>query len=222
MTGLSVRDCYRLWAPDYEAETAISYLENRLVAAMRVPVANRNLLDVGCGTRRRLREARATLAVGVDLTPEMLACPEGGGAVAAADVRALPFDVASFDVVWCRLVIGHVRELAAAYAELSRVCRPGGTVVVTDFHPDAVAVGHRRTFRDADGTVREIEHYVHVPRDHETVAAAVGLRLSTRRHGEVGPLVRPFYERAHKLSAYTEQRGLRIVLALAFRRAGVA
>jgi malonyl-CoA O-methyltransferase len=218
VTALSAREGYALWAPRYEIETAISFLEDRLVTALQVPLLNRRLLDAGCGTGRRMCDSGAALAVGVDLTPDMLTRSVAGASLAAADVRALPFPSDSFDVVWCRLVIGHIRELDAAYAELARVCRPGGTLVVTDFHPDAVAAGHRRSFRDLSGQVREIEHYKHDMRAHERIARALGLTLWSRRDAEVGPLVRPFYERARRLAAYERQRGLRIVLALTFRR----
>jgi malonyl-CoA O-methyltransferase len=218
MTSLSARDAYRRWAPDYESETAISYLENQIVATLRLPSANRRLLDAGCGTRRRLRTSRAALAVGVDLTPEMLVSSPGGGVVAAGDLRALPLASETFDIVWCRLAIGHLRELDLAYAELARVARPGGAVVVTDFHPDAVAAGHRRTFRDGAGVVQEIEHYVHTPEEHLAAASASHLDLIARRDGKVGAIVRPFYARAGRLTTYAEQRGVRIVLALAYRR----
>ncbi|HEU4630441.1 MAG TPA: class I SAM-dependent methyltransferase [Gemmatimonadaceae bacterium] len=221
MVALPAREGYRLWAPHYAAETAISFLEDRLVARLRLPVAGRSLLDVGCGSARRLAAARvagAAPAVGVDLTPEMLARALEPQLLAAADVRALPFAAATFDVVWCRLVIGHLAEPTLAYAELGRVCRPGGTVVVTDFHPDAAAAGHRRTFRDATGVVREVEHHVHAPTRHAAAARAAGLAPVARRDGAVGPAVRAFYEAAERLDAYEAQRGLRVVLALAYRR----
>lgn len=215
---LTAREAYRLWAPVYQTETAVSFLEDRLVKALTVPVTGRKLLDAGCGVGRRMRGASARLAVGVDAVPEMLQCPERVGPVAAADLRALPFATASFDVVWCRLVIGHIQELDATYAELARVCRAGGTVVITDFHPDAVAAGHRRTFRDAEGTTHEIEHWVHDHAAHATSADRAKLRRTVRHDGIVGPLIRPFYATADRLGAYEAQRGLKLVLVLAYRR----
>lgn len=217
MSVLAAREGYRLWAPGYERETAVSCLEDRIVSALSPPLAGVRLLDAGCGTGRRMRGSGAALAVGVDLTPEMLAAG-GERGVAAADLRALPFRAAAFDVVWCRLVIGHLANPAAAWAELARVCRPGGSVVVTDFHPDAVAAGHRRTFRDAGGVVREVEHHVHPPHAQVALAAAAGLEPTGWRDGRVGPEMRPFYERADRLAAYDDQLGLAVVLALVFRR----
>jgi malonyl-CoA O-methyltransferase len=215
---LSARDAYRLWAPTYEAETVVSFLEDRLVAAIGTPTTARSLLDVGCGTARRLDATDARSVVGVDLSTEMLVSSTGEHTLVAGDVRALPFAAGSFDVVWCRLVIGHVQELGHAYAELSRVCRDGGDVIVTDFHPDAVAAGHRRTFRDTVGLSHEIEHYVHDATAHDTAARAARLTPTKRSDAFVGPAVRHFYVAADRLDAYEMQTGLRLVLALAFRK----
>ena len=48
--------------------------------------------------------AAASSAVGIDLSPEMLAEADAEAALAVADVRAIPIAPDSFDVVWCRLV----------------------------------------------------------------------------------------------------------------------
>jgi len=222
VTTLRPAEAYALWAPRYAAETVISALAYVAVESLGVELRGRRLLDVGCGIARRLTQARESgvaLAVGVDLTPRMLAEAREGELLAAADVRAIPVADAAFDVVWCRLVLGHLSDLDAAYAELARVCARGGRVVVTDFHPDAVAAGHRRTFRDDEGVVQEIEHHVHTPRAHRRAAARAGLTLVQRFDRVVGETVRGFYERADRLDVYEQQRGLAVVLGLAFVRA---
>ena len=223
MTALAAARGYALWAPTYAAETVVSELERATVDSFGTPLEGRRVLDVGCGIARRLRQARAlgaSLAAGVDLTPGMLGQAAGEPLLAAADVRALPATDASFDVVWCRLVLGHLPALEQAYAELARVCAPAGEVVVTDFHPDAVAAGHRRTFRDARGDVHEVEHFVHAPSGHLAAAARAGLVLRERRDGVVDESVLGFYERAGRLDVWERQRGLPLVLALQLVRAG--
>ncbi len=221
MTALGARDGYRLWAPTYADETAISYLEDRLVAAMTPPLVGLRLLDAGCGTGRRLRAASAASAVGVDLSPEMLAAgglPPPGMRTVVGDVRALPLPDRAFDIVWCRLVIGHLPECASAYAELARVADHGAKVIVTDFHPAAWAAGHRRTFRDGTGAVREVEHHVHRLDVQLAAARAAGLDSVGVREAAIGPDVRRFYEKAGRQALYEEHLGLSVVLALAFRR----
>jgi len=215
-------EAYRLWAATYGAENAVSDLERRAAEALTPPLARVRLLDVGCGTGRRLDEARAAGArvVGVDLVEAMLrraAVRELPGALAVADVRALPFPAARFDVVWCRLVLGHVPALEVAYAELARVLRPEGTLVVTDFHPAAARAGHQRTFRDAGGLLRAVEHHVHDPHEHLHAAAAAGLRPVGRDEPAVGPAVEAWYQAASALERYRADQGLPLVLALAFR-----
>lgn len=222
---LTPREAYRSWAPSYDAETALSFLDDRVVAALTPPVAGLRVLDAGCGTGRRLRALRgAALLAGADLTPEMLAAGRAaaGGSfpavLAAADVRALPFADAAFDLVWCRLVIGHVPSPGDVYRELARVCRPGGMVIVTDFHPQAALAGQTRTFRDGAGRLHAIEHHVHLPDDHLRKAGAAGLKLVHRRDGVVNAAMLPFYRDAGKLALFAKNEGTPVILALAFRR----
>lgn len=222
MTALAAADAYRLWAPTYDAETAISHLDELVVSALTPPLAGLRLLDAGCGQGRRLRDADAAVRVGVDLSPEMIGTGLAEGLdLRVGDLRALPLTEASFDVVWCRLAIGHVVERAQVYRELARVAAPGASVIVTDFHPAAHAAGHRRTFR-ADGVVHEAEHHLHPLADHLADAAAVGLVSTAVREAAIGPEVEDFYRRAGRLSLYAEHRGLPVVLALAFRKGACA
>jgi malonyl-CoA O-methyltransferase len=224
MTLFSPADGYALWAPSYAAETAVSALESSLVESLGVSLAGKRVLDVGCGIARRLAPARragASITVGIDLTPAMLAQARGEPMLAAADARALPVAGGAYDVVWCRLVLGHLPALEPAYLELARACARDGVVVVTDFHSAAAAAGHRRTFRDAQGELHEVEHHVHSIYAHRDAAARAGLSLCDCRDGVVHDAVRGFYERAGRLDMYERQLGLPLVLALVFRTRGV-
>lgn len=217
---LPARDAYRLWARRYESETVVSALEARVVSGLLPALAGLDVLDAGCGTGRRLdRDAPdARLAVGADLVPEMLRSGAGTRRLrlCAADVRTLPFARAAFDVLWCRLVLGHLPEPGPAYVELRRVARSGARLIVSDFHPAAAAAGHRRTFRDGDGRLREVAHHVHDLGAHQAAAVASGWSLESAVDAAPGPEERPFYERAGRLKEYDEQRRLPLVLALRF------
>jgi malonyl-CoA O-methyltransferase len=225
VSALSARDGYRLWAPTYSHETAISHLETRLVAEMTPPLRGLRLLDAGCGTGRRLVDTGAAMAVGVDLSPEMLDAGIGRGApmpgvrTLVGDVNDLPLPDATFDVVWCRLVIGHLAACERAYAELARVAAIGAHVIVTDFHTAAHDAGHRRTFRDGPN-VHEIVHHVHTTEIQRKAALAANLAPVDTRAAAIGPEVRAFYDRAGRTSLYEAHEGLPVVSALAFRRVG--
>ena len=220
---LPAREAYRLWAPTYREETAVSALDRWAVAEIAPSPAGNVLLDAGCGTGRRLEEARAAgalRALGVDLVHAMI---RGGGAGAAracavADVRALPFPDGTFDLAWCRLVLGHLADPAPAYREMARVLRPGGALVVTDFHPEAARAGHLRTFHDADGKRHVVEHHVHEADDHRRGAAAAGLVWDTALDAPVGPPILEHYRAAGALERYRRDEGLPLVLAMTFRK----
>ena len=220
MSALPARDAYRRWAATYDAETAVSFLEDRVVTELGVETAGRTLLDVGCGVGRRLRDSNAALAVGIDLTVEMLAASTSAMRGSAADARALPFRPNTFDVVWCRLMVGHLPETEALFAELARVCRPNGHVIVSDLAAEAVRAGHQRTFRDADGVTREVEHYVHSADAQRDAAHRAGLELCAHRLGHIGPAIESFYAEAGRLSLYEQQRGTPLVLVLSFQKRG--
>ncbi len=92
------------------------------------------LLDAGCGTGANLLAlGRLGRAFGVDLARAAIAfCRERGAAVVRASVLSLPFGEASLDVVTSYDVIYHawVSDDRLAVAEMARVLRPGGLLLV--------------------------------------------------------------------------------------------
>jgi malonyl-CoA O-methyltransferase len=220
---LDPAEAYSLWAPTYDRETAVSLLEDSLVARLTPPLPTRRLLDVGCGTGRRMIRSGAATATGVEPCGEMIAAGALNRigrpdlAVLQGTASSLPLDESSFDVVWCRLVLGHIAGLAAPYAEMSRVLAFGGTVIVSDFHPDAEALGHRRTFRSGS-QVHEIRNHPHALGDHVAAAEGAGLTLVERAEARVGPPIRHLYAESGRLADYNRDIGLPLVFAIRFER----
>jgi malonyl-CoA O-methyltransferase len=160
---LPAREAYPYWAETFDQGTPILALESRVLAPvlsnLSPSVAGRRFLDIGCGTGRWLEWAldRGALATGADLSIEMLRQgvrkPALAGSVVQADAMLPPFRDASADVVLCALVIGHMHPIPQALAALARLAAPGGRVIVTDFHPDALRRGWKRTFRSGADTI---------------------------------------------------------------------
>jgi SAM-dependent methyltransferase len=126
----------------YEAEAAQWwYAGQRAIAtALLGPflrglaVERPRVLDAGCGTGFNLLAlSRLGRAVGVDLAPEAIAfCKERGVRAVRASLLALPFENALFDAVTSLDVLYHawVTDDRAAVAEMARVVRPGGLLLV--------------------------------------------------------------------------------------------
>ncbi len=118
---------------------------------------DRDLLEVGCGTGLLLRRLgpKARRAVGVDLSPGMLAIARNRGlTVVEADARALPFPDANFDVAVSFKTLPHVPDLRQALAELCRVVRPGGVVIAEVYNPISLRAWTKR-FLPARRTSRD-------------------------------------------------------------------
>jgi SAM-dependent methyltransferase len=139
-------------------------------------------VDAGCGTGRALPALRDAVGpdgtvIGLELTPEMLAEARSKGwaksadLLVLADARALPFGSASVDAVFAAGLVGHLPDPPAGLAELARVTRPGGILIL--FHPvgrAALAARHGRT-------ISPDEILSPVPLRRETAAA--GWHLAT-------------------------------------------
>jgi len=63
--------------------------------------------------------------------------------------EGLPLETNQFDLLVSALMLCHVPDLAHAGQEFARVLRPGGYLLITDFHPDSVSYGWRTGFQQA-------------------------------------------------------------------------
>jgi ubiquinone/menaquinone biosynthesis C-methylase UbiE len=99
--------------------------------------------DLGCGTGQ-VTETLAPFVrriVAVDESPEMLATARrrlrglGHVEVRRGELEALPLERGSLDAAVLFLVLPYVAEPAAALAEVARVLRPGGRLLIADMLP---------------------------------------------------------------------------------------
>jgi malonyl-CoA O-methyltransferase len=197
-TQLALRDGYARWATNYppHAHNPLMAAEQAAVVSLLSSLTPQCVLDVGTGTGRNvtlLSAAGATRIVGVDLSLAMLAGGHEQRRSVCADACALPFADGRFDLVVSSLMVGDVRALGVWTAEMSRVLKPGGHLVYSDFHPIWARQRWRRTFRDAEGHQYELPYFPHALDEHFEALAAVDFDVRALREpsaeGRTEPVV---------------------------------
>ncbi|TWT45171.1 Demethylmenaquinone methyltransferase [Phycisphaerae bacterium RAS1] len=178
---------YDRWAAIYDDEdNPLVELEFGPFGELLGDVRGLQVLDVGCGTgRHALRAASLGACVtGVDFSSEMLRRAQakpGGGDVrwVSHDLETpLPFDSHAFHRVTSALVIDHIGNLAAYMAEMRRVCRPDGFVLLSVLHPAMMLRGVRARFTDpATGRQVRPDSHPHQISDYIMGAVRGGLRV---------------------------------------------
>jgi SAM-dependent methyltransferase len=126
----------------YELENTAVDRAGHVLAAMRAlaPWAGRTIVDLGCGTGFWLRRyaTEAAQVIGVEPDPALRAAasraaaslPDAG--VLAGSAEHLPLPDASADVVHARFAYFFPPGCEAGLADVLRVLRPGGHLVVVD------------------------------------------------------------------------------------------
>jgi phosphatidylethanolamine/phosphatidyl-N-methylethanolamine N-methyltransferase len=138
----AVRSAYRRWAPVYDHTFGRVAAEGRKHSVEIINQGTGRVLEVGVGTGLSLPSyGRHLEIVGIDLSPEMLekarerVAAEGLDNVAELhemDASDLKFPDASFDTVVAMYVMTVVPDPEKVMRELSRVCRPGGDVIIVN------------------------------------------------------------------------------------------
>ena len=131
------------WADQYDAwfktpsGRLVKAYESQLLLKLLTPGTGDRILDAGCGTGIFTRDVleRGACITGIDRSLPMLTGSAGltdpGFHRAGADMTALPFKDNAFDRTFSVTAVEFIRDAALAAAELNRVTRPGGCIVLT-------------------------------------------------------------------------------------------
>jgi ubiquinone/menaquinone biosynthesis C-methylase UbiE len=128
----STQGYYDRFSDSYERERHRGY--HRLIDELELELVRRygtgrDILEAGCGTGLLLAEAARVgrSALGLDLSAGML--------VLQASLDRVPLPDASVDLVYSMKVLAHVPPIREALAELARVTRPGGHLLLEFYNP---------------------------------------------------------------------------------------
>lgn len=160
--------------------------------------ARGDVLEVAVGTGRNLEHYPGDVRVtGIDLSPQMLARARRRAEqvrpdtdLREGDAQALPFEDDSFDTVVCTYSLCSIPDDRQAVAEMARVLRPGGSVILVEH-----VASPRRGVRAIQWLIHQVTHRFaleHMLRRPRRVVAEVGLdpvHLERRKAGIVDRIV---------------------------------
>jgi ubiquinone/menaquinone biosynthesis C-methylase UbiE len=131
---------YDLYASCYDQDLGyLDSFERTVLLQMFADLKGKQVLDVGCGTGRLVRDLRnsGAFVTGVDISEKMVeACKKKfpGMGVKLGEADELPFEDESFDVLVASFLIVHLKTLDKFFDEAMRVLKPGGTLFVTNIN----------------------------------------------------------------------------------------
>jgi SAM-dependent methyltransferase len=145
------------YSAENEANLVNAYYERPAMLALAGGVAGRRILDAGCGSGLLLAALRdgGAIVTGFDKSAGMIELARrrlGDDAdLQVADLGSpLPFPDDAFDDVTASLVLHYLEDWGPTLAELRRVLKPGGRLIVSVEHPFAITLMHREAGRRAD------------------------------------------------------------------------
>ena len=219
---------YDLWAENYDNQPGNLMLDldeivfGRLLAD--VDINNKRVADIGCGTGRhwgKLLKQQPRQLSGFDVSGGMLEKLQQK--FPQADTQLISDNLLSntptnsFDVIVSTLTVAHIKNLDEALLSWCRIIKDGGDILITDFHPDALAMGGKRTFKH-DGRHIAVRNFVH---DVAHIKAALTLKNWEVIHEEqivIDETLKHYYEQQNALHVYDKFKGMPIIYGLHFRQ----
>ncbi|WP_157740874.1 class I SAM-dependent methyltransferase [Mucilaginibacter xinganensis] len=223
-----VVEAYDIWADSYDHQPGnlMLDLDQLLLSQLLVSadVNGKDVADIGCGTGRHwpfiLNQDPASLT-GFDVSPGMLhKLKEKFPAAKAHTITnnrfsEIPGD--SYDVILSTLTIAHIENIEEALQSWSRLLKPTGDIVITDFHPNVLASGGQRTFKHHNGHIA-VRNFVHPVDALKKILLKCNFVVAAEVEKRVDESVKHYYQQQNALHVYDKFKGFPIIYGIHFRR----
>jgi ubiquinone/menaquinone biosynthesis C-methylase UbiE len=223
---------YDRWAADYDDQPGnlMIDLDEQIFTALLAgtELTGKQVADIGCGTGRhwnKILEMMPKSLTGFDVSSGMLDQLQikfpGAVCHVVKDhlLSQLPDNAA--DLLISTLTIAHIGNITGMFAEWNRVLKPGGEVLLTDYHPEALARGARRTFR-TNGKHHSIVNHVYYLETVRSVAQSNGLQVVRLEERLIDQYVKHYYESQGALELYQRFQQVPIIYGMHLKKPDAA
>lgn len=182
---------YDKWALTYDRDpNPLIAAEEEVTLDFIGDVQGQLVLDLGCGTGRYcvLLTDRGAEVVGID--PSQVMVNKARKKVSEkcqfelyhGVLKDIKFLDGYFDLIVSALIFSHIPEIEPVFDEMTRVLKPGGRIVISDFHPYWPVFGHGYTeFFDEQGQEYRITSYPHLFEEYFSLSRKFDLRIEDIR-----------------------------------------
>lgn len=184
-TGIAA--AYDRWAETYDTDpNRTRQLASEVLRLADLPIAGRDVVEIGCGTGRNTEwlATQAASITALDFSEQMLSrattrVQDPGTRFIQHDIRAAwPLADNSADVIIAMLVLEHVEHLDGVFAETLRTLRTDGELFICELHPMRQLLGGQAQFSNTTTGERELVHaFLHNVTDFVNGGLSAGLKL---------------------------------------------
>jgi ubiquinone/menaquinone biosynthesis C-methylase UbiE len=223
---------YNLWAADYDSQPDNMMLawDEEIFSGLinKMDLKNKIIADIGCGTGRHWKKIfsrEPKKLIGLDVSEGMLKMlqqkfPEAETHHLKND-QLNELEHQSCDIVFSTLTIAHIENAEKALSEWKRVLKPGGEMIITDYHPFALQKGGKRTF-SYNGKTIEVKNYVHSIQKIKQIARQLDLEVLRFIEKSIDISAKPFYEKQNALPVYEAWKGTPIIYGIHLKKPDAA
>jgi len=223
-----VVEAYDIWAENYDAQPGnlMLDLDEILFAKLlgRLSLDHKSVADIGCGTGRhwsKIFDQNPTNLTGFDVSPGMLnkltdKFPEAKTYV-ITDNRFEDIANHTYDTILSTLTVAHIEDLEEALQTWCRITKPDGDMIITDFHPNALAAAGKRTFRHGDKHIA-VQNFVHSIDVIKQVLLRNGFKVIAHEEIKVDETVKHYYAQQNALHVYEKFKYQPIIYGIHFKR----
>lgn len=228
VTEFEPAEGYDIWAENYDRQpdNLMLALDEEVFAGLAeiAGLEGKVIVDVGCGTGRHWKKifnAGPESLTGYDVSEGMLSVLRKKFEQAAVHLlvsdRLFNTAGSSCDIVLSTLTMAHIADAGNAMKEWDRVLKPGGMVIITDYHPDILQKGGKRTFKEKGRTIG-VKNNIHSISTLENIAGQLQWQLLRLTERKIDDTVKHFYEKQNALPVFESFKGMPVIYGLLFKK----
>jgi ubiquinone/menaquinone biosynthesis C-methylase UbiE len=222
------QQAYNIWADSYDNQphNLMLALDELVFSELlnEVLVQGKIIADIGCGTGRhwqKMLDKNPHKIIGFDVSEGMLHIlhskfPNAETHLLSGHTLNNVADN-TFDIVISTLSIAHIADAEAALKEWYRVLKPGGDMILTDYHPVALARGGKRTFKNNQEMIT-IKNHVHSIDRIKTITGQLHLKIIRLIEKPIEDSVKEYYEKNDALAIFEAWKNVPIIYGIHLKK----